>query len=75
MISICVSVIRGVAIRSKKSINESIVFMCQYGFGYAPQNARVFTGRVASYQLTQFPKHLWNVSLHIFKLRIGLIDL
>src|SRR5262249_16969682 len=42
MISICVSVIRGVASRSKKSINESIVFMRQYGFGYAPQNARVF---------------------------------
>ena len=42
MISICVSVIRGVATRSKKSINESIVFMRQYGFGYAPQNALVF---------------------------------
>jgi len=27
MISICVSVIRGVATRSKKSINESIVFI------------------------------------------------
>ena len=42
MISICASVIRGVASRSKKSINESIVFMRQYGFGYAPQNERVF---------------------------------
>ena len=38
MISICVSVIRGVVSRSKKSI----VFIRQYGFGYAPQNARVF---------------------------------
>src|SRR5262245_9598484 len=44
MISICVSVIRGVASRSKKSIKESIVFMRQYGFGYALQNARVFGG-------------------------------
>ena len=42
MISICVSVIRGVASRSKKSIDLSIVFMRHYGFGYASQDARVF---------------------------------
>jgi hypothetical protein len=36
---------------------------------------RVCLQGVASYQLTQFPKHLWNASLHIFKLRIGLMDL
>jgi hypothetical protein len=31
--------------------------------------------KLASYQLTQFPRHLWNASLHIFVLRTGLIDL
>jgi len=75
MISICVSVIRDVGPIKKVSqpLNR---FHAVSTVSDTHHKMRVcLQGGVASYQLTQFPKHVWNASLHIFKLRIGLTDL